>query len=85
MEAFVWASTDSHLGVAISTRVFGSVDEAKADANEAVGDAVQIVWEEESPDVWRGDFVDTNGSDGVVRIDAVKVNVSAFYWEGVKP
>lgn len=76
MEAFVWACTDSHLGVCVSTRVFGSVDEAKADAQEAIGDAVPIEWTATTKDGWvTGDFTDTNGCEGSVTVALVKTNL----------
>lgn len=79
MEAYVWACTDSHLGVAISTRVFGSVDDAKVDAQEAIGDACPVEWEKRTEDDPYGDahgsFTDTEGREGHVAISLVKVNL----------
>lgn len=75
MEAYVWAATDSHLGVCISTRVFGSLMDAQKDAQEAIGDAVVIEWTQETTDEFHGEFVDSNGVEGIVRISLVKVSL----------
>lgn len=74
MEAFVWAATDAHLGVCISTRVFGSVDDAKADAQEAIGDACPVSWTA-ADDTLLGVYTDTNGCTQSVAIQLVKVNL----------
>lgn len=78
MEAFVWAATDAHLGVCISTRVFGSVEAARVDAQEAIGDACPITWtsgNHPDADEAQGNFVDSNGSTGYVAISPVKVRL----------
>lgn len=78
MEAYVWACTDAHLGVCLSTRVFGSLMDAQEDAQENIGDAVEVVWTDpmdEGDGGSRGDFVDTNGCEGVVRVALVKVRL----------
>lgn len=78
MEAYVWASTDSDLGIAVSTRVFASVDDAKRDAEEAIGDAIVVEWDAQQPcttEEARGVFTDTNGCHGTVVVQAVKVRL----------
>jgi hypothetical protein len=90
MEAFVWAATDVHEGVCISTRVFGSLSDAMDDAQEAVGDACPIDWMDAAGqplvsdlpgaelvgvDEVFGWFSDTEGRDGHVRVALVKVSL----------
>lgn len=76
MEAYVWAATDSHMGVCISTRVFGSLTDAKVDAQEAIGDKCPVEWTDTNEgDASTGDFVDTNGCEGHVAVSLVKVSL----------
>lgn len=87
MEAFVWAATDSDLGVCISTRVFGSLVDAANDAQECIGDAYPVRWflqdgtQIVNPDVLTGAEDELTGewdaadSDGVVRIQKLKVRL----------
>lgn len=78
MEAYVWASTDPDLGVCVSTRVFGSVDDAKADAQECIGDACPVEWDAQQSctvEEARGVWTNPDGFDGTVVVQLLKVQL----------
>lgn len=75
MEAYVWASTDMDLGICIGVRVFGSMDDAQADAQDCIGDACPIAWTMDGDEEALGEFTDTNGVPGMVRVSLVKVRL----------
>ena len=76
---YIWAATDRHEGVTIATRVYASVDEAKAHAQECIGDGNPVEWDSDEPQVVHpgddsfGVFEDSEGFIGYVTVSRVRV------------